>query len=104
MIQLQKSKLWQQAYQTMEAFIFPALTGFAPPLGPICERRNWVLQEERQTVIARATLEGIAYQVYDLAKSMEADFGEKERIKVDGGAAANNLMMQFQRFVLDSKR
>jgi glycerol kinase len=27
---------------------------------------------------------------------MEADFGEKERIKVDGGAAANNLMMQFQ--------
>jgi glycerol kinase len=37
------------------------------------------LQEERQTVIARATLEGIAYQVYDLAKSMEADFGEKEK-------------------------
>jgi glycerol kinase len=29
--------------------------------------------------IARATLEGIAYQVYDLAKSMEADFGEKEK-------------------------
>jgi glycerol kinase len=36
-------------------------------------------------------LEGIAYQVYDLAKSMEADFGEKgKELKVDGGACNNN--------------
>jgi glycerol kinase len=32
--------------------------------------------------------EGIAYQVYDLVKAMEADFGKKGQIKVDGGAAA----------------
>jgi glycerol kinase len=32
---------------------------------------------------------------------MEADFGEKEKIKVDGGAAVNNLMMQFQSICSD---
>ena len=47
--------------------------------------------------IARATLEGIAYQVNDLVKAMEADFGEEgKELRVDGGAANNNLLMQFQ--------
>ncbi|NHW59945.1 glycerol kinase, partial [Escherichia coli] len=47
--------------------------------------------------IARATLEGIAYQVYDIVKAMEADAGEKSKeLRVDGGATASNLLMQIQ--------
>jgi glycerol kinase len=63
-------------------YFVPALTGLGAPLGPICQ--SAILGITRGTTnahIARATLEGIAYQVYDLAKSMEADFGKKERKK-----------------------
>ncbi len=51
--------------------------------------------------IARAALEGIAYQVRDVLKAMEADSGiEIKALKIDGGAAANNLLMQFQSDIL----
>lgn len=47
--------------------------------------------------IARATLEAIAYQVADLATAMERDSGlSLSELRVDGGAANNNLLMQFQ--------
>ena len=46
---------------------------------------------------ARAALEGIAYQVADVLDAMEADSGLKlAEMRADGGAAANNLLMQFQ--------
>ena len=51
--------------------------------------------------IARAALEGIAYQVMDVLKAMEADSGiEIQELRVDGGATANNLLMQFQADIL----
>jgi len=47
--------------------------------------------------IARAALEGIAFQVHDVIAAMQADTGvELRELRVDGGAAANNLLMQFQ--------
>src|SRR5438477_1196936 len=47
--------------------------------------------------IARASLEGIAYQVMDVLKAMEADAGIRlKELRVDGGACADNLLMQFQ--------
>jgi esterase/lipase superfamily enzyme len=47
--------------------------------------------------IARAALEGIAYQVADVLFAMETDSGVKlAELRVDGGAAGNNLLMQFQ--------
>ena len=47
--------------------------------------------------IARATLEGIAYQVADVLDAMEADRGQAiNELRVDGGAAANRLLLQFQ--------
>lgn len=53
--------------------------------------------------IARAALEGIAYQALDVLKSMEADSGiEIRELRVDGGATANNLLMQFQADVLQA--
>lgn len=51
--------------------------------------------------IARAALEGIAYQAMDVLKSMEADSGiDILELRVDGGATANNLLMQFQADIL----
>src|SRR5690606_19894306 len=45
----------------------------------------------------RAALESIAYQVTDVLKAMEKDSGESTKeMKVDGGAVANNFLMQFQ--------
>ncbi len=52
--------------------------------------------------IARAALESIALQNYDILKAMERDSGRPlGTLKVDGGASANNLLMQFQSDVLD---
>jgi glycerol kinase len=51
--------------------------------------------------IARAALESIAYQTYDVLKAMEADSGiVLKELRVDGGATANNLLMQFQADIL----
>ncbi|MEN8246637.1 MAG: glycerol kinase GlpK [Thermodesulfobacteriota bacterium] len=51
----------------------------------------------RRAHIARATLEGIALQNVDILKAMESDSGRHLlRLKVDGGASANNLLMQMQ--------
>ena len=52
--------------------------------------------------IVRATLEAIAYQVYDVLKAMEADANTPiSEVRVDGGATANNILMQFQADILD---
>ena len=52
--------------------------------------------------IARAALEGIAFQVADVLSAMEADSKIKlKELRVDGGACANNLLMQFQADLLD---
>jgi glycerol kinase len=70
------------ANQTMEAFISSLPWIRCTTLGPIC--RGAILGITRGTTnahLARATLEGIAYQVYDLAKSMEADFGKRKELK-----------------------
>ena len=51
--------------------------------------------------IIRATLESIAYQTKDVLKAMEEDTGIKlDGLKVDGGAAANNFLMEFQADIL----
>jgi glycerol kinase len=54
--------------------------------------------------IARATLEGIAFQVYDIVKSMEADAGKKSpELRVDGGASASDILMQIQSDIFGAK-
>ena len=51
--------------------------------------------------VARAALEGIAFQTMDIVSAMEKDAGVKlAELKVDGGASRNNLLMQFQSDVL----
>jgi len=53
--------------------------------------------------IARAALESIAFQTMDVLKAMEADSNIKiKELRVDGGAAVNNLLMQFQSDILNT--
>jgi len=53
---------------------------------------------------ARAALESIAYQTMDVLKSMEADAGTPiSELRVDGGATANNILMQFQADIMKCK-
>ena len=54
--------------------------------------------------IVRATLEAIAYQVYDVLKAMEEDSGIKlSSLQVDGGACANSFLMQTQADIINVK-
>lgn len=84
-------------------YLVPALTGLgAPHWDPYA--RGAIVGLTRGTTdahIARAALEGIAFEVADLVKAMEADAGQPiPELRVDGGAAANNLLMQFQADIL----
>ncbi len=77
----------------------PALAGLgAPHWRP--EARGLFAGMDRATTVAhlaRAALEGVAMQIHDLAEAMRRDSGKEiPTFKVDGGASANNLMMQFQ--------
>jgi glycerol kinase len=81
----------------------PALAGLgAPHWRP--EARGIITGLTRGTTkahLARAVLEGIALQIADLLGAMQADAGVPVRaLKVDGGASANNLLMQYQADVL----
>ena len=54
--------------------------------------------------IARAALEGIAYQTYDIVSAMERDASLPiANLKVDGGASRNDLLMQFQSDILNTE-
>jgi glycerol kinase len=83
-----------------EGVVFvPALSGLgAPHWDP--EARGLITGLTRGTTaahLARATLEGVAFSVADLVDAMASDLGAPlGRMRVDGGAAANNLLMQFQ--------
>jgi glycerol kinase len=83
--------------------VVPALAGLgAPHWRP--EARGLVTGLTRGTTaahLARAALEGIALQNHDLLRAMEKDSGQRlAALKVDGGAAVNDLLMQFQADIL----
>lgn len=87
-------------------YFVPALTGLGAP---------WWDQYARGTItgisrgttsahIARAALEGIAFQTMDIVNAMSKDSGYPlKELKVDGGASRNNLLMQFQSDILGTK-
>ena len=87
-------------------YMVPAFTGLGAP--------HWN-QDARGTIvgltrgtdashIARAALESIAFQTMDVLNAMEADSGISiKELRVDGGATANNLLMQFQADILNTK-
>ncbi|NTX34534.1 glycerol kinase GlpK [Myxococcus sp. CA033] len=84
---------------TGDVVFVPALAGLgAPHWRP--EARGLFAGMDRSTTVAhmaRAVLEGIALQIHDLAEAMRRDSGRNIPVfKADGGAAANNLLMQYQ--------
>lgn len=84
-------------------FVVPAFTGLGAPYWD-ANARGAILGLTRGTTrahIVRATLESVAFQTADVVTAMVADAGiELDRLRVDGGAAANNLLMQIQADVL----
>ncbi|WP_296704620.1 glycerol kinase GlpK [Algoriphagus sp.] len=80
-------------------YFVPALTGLGAPHWDQ-NARGAFFGISRGTTIAhmtRAALEAIAYQVHDVLKAMEKDSGKPtQELRVDGGATANNFLMQFQ--------
>ena len=86
-------------------YVVPAFTGLGAPYwdqyarGLIIGLTSGVNRKH----LVRAALESIAYQTYDVIKAMEQDSGIEIRdLKVDGGASANNFLMQFQSDILNT--
>ncbi len=80
-------------------YLVPAFAGLGAPHWDAYARGALVGMTRGTTAahIARAALEGIALQVMDILKAMEADAGIKlKELRVDGGASVNNLLMQLQ--------
>lgn len=91
---------------TAGVYFVPALTGLAAPYWDQYARGSisGISRGTTAAHIARAALEGIAYQTLDIVAAMQRDAGiDLKELKVDGGAARNNLLMQFQADVLATK-
>jgi len=84
-------------------YFVPALTGLAAPYWDQYARGaiSGISRGTTAAHIARAALEGIAYQTMDVVNAMMKDSGiGLKELRVDGGAAADNLLMQFQADIL----
>lgn len=91
---------------TNGVYIVPAFSGMgAPYWNPYA--RGFVVGLSRganKEHFIRASLESIAYQTYDVLKAMESDTGHiVKELKVDGGASANDFLMEFQADILGAK-
>jgi glycerol kinase len=88
---------------TNGVYVVPAFVGLGAPYWDQYARGIIVglSRGAKKEHLIRATLEAIAYQTYDVLKAMEEDSGiTLKALKVDGGACANNFIMQFQADVL----
>ena len=86
-------------------YVVPAFTGLGAPYWDQYARGTIVgiTRGTTKEHFVRATLESVAYQSFDVIKAMEADAGVPiKNIRVDGGAAANNFLMQFQADILNT--
>ena len=89
---------------TEEVYVVPAFSGLGAPYWDMFARGAilGLTQGVTDKHIVRSTLESLAYQTMDVLKAMEKDSGIKLRsLNVDGGACANNFLMQFQADMLN---
>ncbi len=95
-----------QVEDTDGVYMVPAFAGLGAPYWNQ-HARGTIVGITRGTTaahFARAALESIAFQSYDLLKSMEGDAGIPiAELRVDGGATHNNMLMQFQSDIVDTK-
>lgn len=86
-------------------YVVPAFTGLgAPYWNPYARGMiTGVTRGTKKEHFIRATLESLAYQTLEVIEAMEKDAGVKlKNLRVDGGASANNLLMQFQADILNN--
>lgn len=86
-------------------YFVPALTGLGAPYWDQYAKGciSGLTRGTTAAHIARAALEGIAFQTMDIVEAMKRDAGvDLKELKVDGGASRNNLLMQFQANVLST--
>lgn len=95
-----------QVTDTDGVFMVPAFAGLGAPYWNQHAKGTiiGITRGTKAAHIARAALESIAYQTYDVLKAMEADAQIPiAELRVDGGATKNNLLMQFQSDILSTK-
>ena len=95
----------QKVKDTGGCYVVPAFTGLGAPYWDQYARGTIVglTRGVNKYHIIRATLESLAYQVNDVLRAMEADSGiSLSALKVDGGASANNFLMQTQADLINS--
>ncbi|RQO73424.1 glycerol kinase [Pedobacter sp. KBW01] len=98
--------LAKKVKDTDGVYVVPAFAGLGAPHWDQHARGTitGLTRGTNKSHIARAALESIAYQTMDVLKAMEADAGVNiAELRVDGGATANNLLMQFQADLLNCK-
>lgn len=99
-------KLATQVDSSNGVYVIPAFTGLGAPYWD-AYARGTILGMTRGTSanhIVRATLESIAYQSRDVIDAMQADSGiQLSELRVDGGAVANNFLMQYQADILNTR-
>ncbi len=95
-----------QAGEVEGVYVVPAFAGLGAPYWDMYARGTIVglTRGTGRNHIIRAALESIAYQTRDVLEAMEDDSGIRLKgLKVDGGACANNFLMQFQSDLLNTK-
>ncbi len=86
-----------------EVYVVPAFAGLGAPYWDMYSRGAifGLTRDSGKNHIIKATLESLAYQTKDVLLAMQEDSGiELTTLKVDGGACANNMLMQFQSDIL----
>lgn len=87
-------------------YVVPAFAGLGAPYWDMYARGAvfGLTRDTGKAHLAKATLDSLAYQTKDILKAMEDDSGiQLENLRVDGGACANNHLMQFQADILDTE-
>ena len=99
----ESEKLALSVPDTEGVYIVPAFTGLGAPYWKPDARGviTGLTRAAGRAHIVRAALEAIAYETYDVLHAMEEDVGRLGTIRVDGGASANDFLMQFQADILD---
>jgi glycerol kinase len=95
-----------KALGSNEVYVVPAFAGLGAPFWDMYARGAifGLTRDTGKEHIIKATLESMAYQTNDVLHAMEEDAGLKlARLKVDGGACANNMLMQFQADILGTE-
>lgn len=100
----QSERMARSVSDTAGAYIVPAFTGLGAPYWDPYARGAimGLTRGVNKNHIARAALESMAYQTYDLMNAMEEDMGHTiKTFKVDGGACANDFLLEFQADIID---